>query len=100
MRRTLGVLLGALVILVVWDLARQPEQQWTAALLLAAIDLYQRTLSSEMETAGVRCRFEPTCSHYAEAVIRQDGALVGTWRAATRVARCGPWTPAGTRDQP
>lgn len=99
-RHILGVLLGLLSVVVVWDLTRQPEQQWTATFLLAAIDLYQRTLSSEMDTAGVRCRFEPTCSHYAEAAIRQDGALVGSWRAAFRIARCGPWTPAGTQDQP
>jgi putative membrane protein insertion efficiency factor len=69
-------------------------------MLLTAIDLYQRTLSSQMETAGVRCRFEPTCSRYAQAVIRRDGALEGSWRTLRRIARCGPWTPAGTRDLP
>ena len=68
--------------------------------LLTVIDLYQSSLSPQMETAGVRCRFEPTCSHYAKAVIRRDGALLGSWRAGLRVARCGPWTPAGTLDQP
>ena len=99
-RRILWALLVLLTVLLVWDLSRRPEQQWSAALLLAAIDLYQSTLSPEMETAGVRCRFEPTCSHYAEAAIRSDGALVGSWRSAVRVARCGPWTPAGTSDQP
>jgi len=83
-----------------WDLTRSPEDQWTARLLVASIDLYQRTLSPHMYTAGVRCRFEPTCSHYAEAVIRQEGALKGSWRTASRIARCGPWTPAGTQDPP
>ena len=94
---TVAVLLSMAVVV---DLFRPPERQWTAFLLLAAIDGYQETLSREMAVAGVRCRFEPTCSHYAEAVIRRDGSAVGTWRAARRLARCGPWTPAGTQDQP
>lgn len=82
------------------DLARPPREQASAALLLAGIDAYQRTLSPAGAAAGVRCRFTPTCSRYAEAVIRRDGALVGSLRAAWRLARCGPWTPAGTVDPP
>ena len=82
------------------DLLRPPDEQWTAALALLAIEGYQAELSGRMEEAGVRCRFEPTCSHYAEAVIRRDGALVGLFRAVVRVARCGPWTPLGTQDPP
>jgi putative membrane protein insertion efficiency factor len=100
LRRMLGVVVVLLMILLFWDLSRPPGRQWSARMLLMAIDLYQASLSPQMEIAGVRCRFEPTCSHYAEAVIRRDGALLGSWRAGLRVARCGPWTPAGTRDQP
>jgi uncharacterized protein len=48
----------------------------------------------------VRCRFEPSCSRYAEGAIRKDGALVGAARATWRVLRCGPWTEAGTYDPP
>ena len=40
---------------------------------------YKRFISPFMPPA---CRFEPTCSHYAEAVIRQDGALVGAGAGA------------------
>ena len=65
--------------------------------MLAAIDLYQATLSGR---TGVRCRYQPTCSLYGEAVIRRDGALVGGARTAWRILRCGPWTPAGTKDPP
>ncbi len=100
LRRTLGVVAVLLGIFFVWDLSRPPRRQWSAKMLLTVIDLYQSSLSPQMETAGVRCRFEPTCSHYAKAVIRRDGALLGSWRAGLRVARCGPWTPAGTLDQP
>lgn len=98
-RRTLatvvvvGVLLGL-------DLGAAPERQWTARALSGAIGVYQRTLSPWLALRGVRCRFEPTCSHYALASIEQRGAVVGAVRAAWRLARCGPWTPAGTVDPP
>ena len=82
------------------DLSRPPEAQWTARTLLGAIDVYQATLSKALTPTGARCRFEPTCSHYGEAVIRKHGALEGTWLALVRIARCGPWTPGGTVDPP
>ena len=83
-----------------WDLSRPPGEQATAGILLRGIGIYQATLSPRMERVGVNCRFEPSCSLYAEAVIRRHGALVGGWRAAWRVLRCGPWTPDGTVDLP
>lgn len=82
------------------DLARPPSRQVTTRALLLAIDAYQATLSPRLPKAGVRCRFTPTCSRYAEGALAKDGALVGGLRAAARIARCGPWTPAGTYDPP
>ena len=96
-RRRLLYAALAVSLLLALDLARPPERQWSARALLAGIGLYQATLSGHL---GVRCRFEPSCSHYAEAVIRHDGALIGTLRAVHRLGRCGPWTPAGTYDPP
>lgn len=49
---------------------------------------------------GIQCRFTPTCSHYADAVVARHGALVGSWLTVKRLARCGPWTPMGTADPP
>jgi putative membrane protein insertion efficiency factor len=86
--------------LAVADLCRPPADQLTARGLLAAIHLYQATLSPRMPALGVRCRFQPTCSRYAEGAIRKYGALGGSLRAAWRVTRCGPWTPLGTVDEP
>lgn len=88
------------VLLAAWDLSRPPARQLSARLLLAGIAVYQAHGSRWMSAAGVRCRFEPTCSRYAQAVIRRDGALVGSLRAGWRILRCGPWTPRGTRDLP
>ena len=80
------------------DLSRSPQSQWSAKVLLGAIDVYQATLSRVLGATGAQCRFEPTCSHYVEAAIRRYGALEGTGMALSRIARCGPWTPAGTVD--
>jgi putative membrane protein insertion efficiency factor len=87
-------LLGAL------DLARPPARQLSARALLAGIAIYRDHGSVWTRRMGVRCRFEPTCSRYAQTVIARDGALVGSLRAGWRILRCGPWTPRGTRDEP
>lgn len=96
-RRLLAGIGLAAILGVSADLARLPEAQLSARAMLAVIDLYQATLSGR---SGLRCRFEPSCSHYGEAVIRRHGALVGGAKAAWRILRCGPWTPAGTEDPP
>jgi uncharacterized protein len=90
-----GVVRGVLLGLVVTALAINAR-----ALTLGGIHAYQRHLSPLASAAGYRCRFTPTCSRYAEAVIARDGVVKGGWRAVKRIARCGPWTPAGTRDVP
>jgi putative membrane protein insertion efficiency factor len=41
------------------------------------------------------CRFEPTCSRYAEDAVRIHGPLRGSWLALRRLARCHPWHPGG-----
>ena len=67
---------------------------------IAAIHRYQRTLSPVAARVGIRCRFTPTCSRYAETVIARDGIARGGWKALRRIARCNPLTPFGTRDEP
>jgi uncharacterized protein len=100
LRRRVLVVALAVGLLLALDLARAPAHQLSARALIGGIHLYQATLSPRLGAVGVRCRFEPTCSRYAEGAIRKDGALVGSARAAWRILRCGPWTPAGTYDPP
>ncbi len=100
-RRRIGLGVGIVVLVLLGiDSTRPPAAQWSARAEIWAIHAYQAGVSPLLAASGVRCRFRPSCSHYAAAVIRQDGALVGTLRAAWRVVRCGPWTPAGTVDPP
>lgn len=56
------------------------------------IRLYQWTVSPLL---GPRCRFYPSCSHYALEAIERFGVLKGGWLAARRLGRCHPWQPGG-----
>lgn len=57
-----------------------------ARALTGAIRAYQAWSATRMP----RCRFEPSCSHYADGAIRTHGATKGAWLAARRVIRCRP----------
>ncbi len=60
--------------------------------LIALIYLYRFTLSPII---GNQCRYEPTCSHYAEDALRKHGAIRGSWLALKRIVRCHPWHDGG-----
>ncbi len=70
-------------------------RHWPKHLVLAMLQLYQWTLSPAFAFIGVRCRHEPSCSHYAAAAVRRHGAWVGAWMALARVQRCRPGGSAG-----
>jgi uncharacterized protein len=70
------------------------------SLVISSIHLYQRQLAPIALRLGATCRFEPSCSRYAETVIARDGVVVGGWKTMRRLVKCGPWTPRGTRDDP
>lgn len=41
------------------------------------------------------CRYEPTCSHYAEQAVRRHGVARGLGLATWRLLRCNPWSKGG-----
>ncbi len=41
---------------------------------------------------GNRCVFEPSCSHYSELAIRENGLKKGIWLTIKRLYRCRPGT--------
>jgi putative membrane protein insertion efficiency factor len=56
------------------------------------IRLYQWTVSPLL---GPRCRFHPSCSHYAHDAIGRFGVRTGGWLVLKRLVRCHPWHPGG-----
>lgn len=41
------------------------------------------------------CKYEPTCSHYAEQAVRRHGPVRGLGMAGWRLLRCNPWSRGG-----
>lgn len=41
------------------------------------------------------CKYEPTCSHYAEQAVRRHGVVRGLGLASWRLLRCNPWSKGG-----
>lgn len=60
--------------------------------LVFVIQLY-RSMVSPLRPAT--CRFMPTCSQYAVEALTAYGLTRGSWLAAVRLAKCGPWHPGG-----
>lgn len=62
------------------------------AVLIGSIRIYRTTLAGLF---GGQCRFEPSCSRYAEEAIRAHGAVRGSLLSAWRVFRCNPFGRPG-----
>lgn len=63
-----------------------------ANLLRFGVRAYQVIVSPLLPRA---CRFYPSCSEYAAEALERHGACRGSWLAARRLVRCGPWHPGG-----
>lgn len=99
MRKAAIAALVLLAVVVVHDLRMPSRDAWGANAAISAIDSYRSHLSP-LVGRHVTCRFVPTCSSYGREAIRKYGLARGGARAALRIARCGPWTKAGTVDRP
>jgi len=60
--------------------------------LILLIYVYRATLSPIF---GNACRFDPSCSHYAEDALRKYGAFKGSMMSIKRLLRCHPWHEGG-----
>jgi putative membrane protein insertion efficiency factor len=70
--------------------ARDPDLAGRVA--IGALRLYRAALSPWL---GPACRFEPSCSSYAEAAIARHGAARGGALAIRRLMRCHPLGGSG-----
>lgn len=52
-----------------------------------------RTLFSPL--IGANCRFEPSCSAYAQEALQIHGGFKGGWLMLRRIGRCHPWGGSG-----
>ena len=63
-----------------------------ARFFIALVRAYQIVLRPFL---GGQCRFEPSCSRYAIACLREHGALRGGLLSVRRVCKCHPFHPGG-----
>lgn len=63
-----------------------------AAPFIFTIRAYQATLAPFL---GGRCRFDPSCSHYAIDAYRTHHVLRASWLTARRLLRCHPLGGSG-----
>jgi putative membrane protein insertion efficiency factor len=61
-------------------------------LLIGLVHLYQRAISPLLAPS---CRFEPSCSRYAEACLQAHGAGRGSLLSLIRLCKCHPFHPGG-----
>lgn len=66
--------------------------RWPRRLAMLLVRAYQYLISPLL---GPRCRFHPTCSHYALEAFEQHGLWRGGFLALRRLLRCHPWHPGG-----
>jgi uncharacterized protein len=59
---------------------------------LGAIRFYRAHGSSLARRLGAECRFQPTCSRYAELAVEKYGVTHGLLKTSVRIARCNPLT--------
>jgi len=57
------------------------------------IKIYQWLLSPLL--GFNKCRFTPTCSHYALEAFQKHGPFKGFWLSVKRIFRCHPWGGSG-----
>ena len=56
---------------------------------IALIKIYQWGISPLLGPS--KCRYTPTCSHYALQAFKKYGPLKGFWLSLKRISRCHPW---------
>jgi putative membrane protein insertion efficiency factor len=68
----------------------------TARALRACVHAYQGLSAGRPP----RCRYYPSCSHYAAEALERHGAGKGSWLTVKRLARCAPWGGYGVDPVP
>ena len=90
-------LTGVMAVLMALDGLRAPDRQLSGPAYIALVHLYQREGSPLLE-GHVRCRFQPTCSHYSTEAVRRYGFTRGMGMTVRRLWHCRSSVPMGTPD--
>lgn len=92
-------IIASLIVLLLLDVSRLPQNQVSAKFLLFSIGTYRRFVSPKIR-GFVVCKFQPTCSQYAYTSIEWYGTFWGGIRTVKRLLRCSPWSGCSGWDPP
>ncbi len=59
------------------------------------ITLYQKHISSWLQTKNIHCKFYPSCSEYTKQAIIKYGVVKGCLLGISRIMRCNPFSKGG-----
>ena len=69
-------------------------------IIIFIINGYQKHISLWLGNRGIKCKYYPTCSHYAIEAIQIHGAFKGFFLAIWRILRCNPFSRGGVDPVP
>lgn len=64
-------------------------------LLIYIINLYQKYVSSFLQSKNIHCKFYPTCSEYTKQAVEKYGVIKGSIIGICRIFRCNPFSKGG-----
>jgi len=69
-----------------------------SAVVILALRLVRAALTPFVAMTSITprvCKYEPSCSRYAEQAVRRYGPVRGLALAGWRLLRCNPWSRGG-----
>ncbi len=76
--------------------AASVSRETLKALIVVTIKLFQLT----SKLTPQRCKYHPSCSHYALGAVQTHGPIKGSMLSALRIVRCNPWSNGGIDEVP
>ena len=64
-------------------------------ILIYFIELYQKYISTWLDSKNIKCKFYPTCSEYTKQALEKYGVIKGIFLGIYRIARCNPFSKGG-----
>jgi putative membrane protein insertion efficiency factor len=90
-------ILSIVILFAVLDSYRSPASQVTGYLYVTGVHMYQ-ILGRPLLLGRIRCRYQPTCSEYSIAAVREYGVRQGLLLTVKRINSCTAKVPMGTPD--
>lgn len=64
-------------------------------IFVKTIEFYQKYISPIFKSAGVNCKYYPSCSEYTKQAIEKYGSIRGVCLGIIRILKCNPFSKGG-----